>query len=91
MESSTRTTAIFFDDFTKKAQKRIIAIELQGILDLDEVKVKSVRVEEDCYGYDEDPDKQELLENIHAETSEGNWLLVWDCMEREFQTEMKEG
>lgn len=88
---SESTIAIFFEDLKKKAQKRIIAIELQGILDLDEVKVKSVRVEEDCYGYDEDPDKQELLENIHAETSEGNWLLVWDCMEREFQTEMKEG
>ena len=71
-----KTTAIFFEELKEDAQKRIIAHEMATIMDCEP---------------DEDPDKQELLENIHAETSEGNWLLVWDCMEREFQTEMKEG
>ena len=88
-----KTTAIFFEDLKEDAQKRIIAHEMATILDCepDEVEVENITVDDDMYGYDEDPKKQELLEHIHAETSEGNWLLVWDCMEREFQTEMKEG
>lgn len=87
---SEKTTVIFFEELKKEAQKRIIAVELEGILELDEVKVKSVDVVADCYGYDPDPAKQELLEDVHAKTSAGNWLLVWDCLECEFQTVMKE-
>lgn len=86
---SEKTTVIFFEELKKEAQKRIIAVELEGTLELDEVKVNSVDVVADCYGYDPDPTKQELLEDVHVKTSAGNWLLVWDC-KCEFQTVTKE-
>lgn len=88
---SNRTICIFFEDLKKAAQKRIIEGELiTELAVIDSIKVKSVRVEEDAYGYDEDPDKQEMLENVHAETNAGNFLLVWDCMDAEFQTIIEE-
>ena len=87
---SERTICIFFEDLKKDAQKRIIEGELMKYTEFDEIKVKSVRVDEDAYGYDPDPDKQEMLESVHAETTDGCWLLVWDCMDAEFQTIMEE-
>lgn len=86
---SNRTICIFFDDLKKDAQKRIIETELSINLDY-ELKVKNVRVEDDLYGYDEDPDKQECLQSIHAKTNLGSFLLVWDCMDAQFQTFTKE-
>ena len=47
-------------------------------------------MDDDAYGYDEDPKKQELLEHVHVETPKGCWLMVWDCFEHEFQTIMEE-
>ena len=46
--------------------------------------------EDDMYGYDEDPKKQELLEHIHADINGEAWLMVWDCFAHEFTTDMKE-
>jgi hypothetical protein len=46
------TTVIFFDDLKKKAQKRIIEIELATILEVDEVKVEKITIEEGVFGYD---------------------------------------
>ena len=77
--------AIFFGDLKKEAQKRNIAIELEELLEIDSIEVKSVTVDKDCYGYDPDVAKQRLLERIHVETDEGNWLMIWDCLECKFE------
>ena len=87
-----KTTAIFFEDLKEDAQKRIIADEMATIMDCesDEIEVSNITVDEDCYGYDEDPKKQELLEHVHADIDDEAWLLVWDCFGHEFTTDMKE-
>ena len=87
-----KTTAIFFEDLKEDAQKRIIAHEMVTILgcEPDEVEVENVTVEDDMYGYDEDPKKQELLEHAHADINGEAWLMVWDCFAHEFTTVMKE-
>ena len=87
-----KTTAIFFEDLKEDAQKRIIAHEMATILgcEPDEVEVENVIVEDDMYGYDEDPKKQELLEYAHADINGEAWLMVWDCFAHEFTTVMKE-
>lgn len=87
-----KTTAIFFEDLKEDAQKRIIADEMATIMDCesDEIDVSNITVDEDCYGYDEDPKKQELLEHVHADIDGEAWLLVWDCFGHEFTTDMKE-
>lgn len=87
-----KTTAIFFDDLKEDAQKRIIAHEMETILDCEpnEVKVENVIIDDGLYGYDKDPKKQELLEHIHADINGEAWLMVWDCLTNEFTTEMKE-
>lgn len=81
---------IFFTDLKEEAQKRIIEVELETILEVDEVKVESITIEDGVFGYDPDPEKQELIQYIHAETSEGKWLMTWDCEEHEFQTDMED-
>ena len=87
--------AIFFNDMKEEAQKRVAAQGLTEISEYsdyapDEIEMESITVDDDCYGYDEDPKKQELLEHIHVETAEGCWLMVWDCFKHEFQTIMEE-
>lgn len=86
------TTAIFFEDMKEEAQKRIIAHEMADIIECepDEVEVANITIEDDCYGYDEDPDEQELLEHVHADINGEEWLMVWDCFKHEFPTVMKE-
>ena len=88
--TSENNIVIFFTDLNEEAQKRIAGIELEVTLDVDEVKVETITTENEIYGYDPDPEKQELLQYAHAETSEGKWLMVWDCVEHEFQSVMKE-
>ena len=90
--ATKKTTAIFFEDLKEDAQKRIIAHEMATILgcEPDEVEVENVIVEDDMYGYDEDPKKQELLEYAHADINGEAWLMVWDCFAHEFTTVMKE-
>jgi hypothetical protein len=87
-----KITAIFFEDLKEDAQKRIIAHEMATILDCepDEEEVENVTVEDDMYGYDGDPKKQELLEHVHADINSEAWLMVWDCFAHEFTTVMKE-
>ena len=87
-----KTTAIFFEDLKEDAQKRIIAHEMATILDCepDEVEVENITVEDDMYGNDEDPKKQELLEHVHADINSEAYLMVWDCFAHEFTTVMKE-
>jgi hypothetical protein len=87
-----KTTAIFFEDLKEDAQKRIIAHETATILDCepDEVEVENITVEDDMYGYDENPKKQELLEHVHADINSEACLMVWDCFAHEFTTVMKE-
>ena len=87
-----KTTAIFFEDLKEDAQKRIIAHEMATIIDCEpaEAKVENVTVDDDAYGYDEDPKKQELLEHVHAYINGEVWLMVWDCFAHEFTTDMKE-
>jgi hypothetical protein len=54
------------------------------------VEVENITVDDDMYGYDEDPKKAELLEHIHADINGEAWLMVWDCFEHEFTTDMTE-
>ena len=89
-----RTTVIFFEDLTKQAQKRIVAVELEKVVDgaVSHVVVKPTDLTP--FGYDPDPEKQQMLQDIHVKVRYGghdhNWLMVWDCIECEFQTVMEE-
>ena len=91
-----KTIAIFFDDLTRKAQDRIIAQELESITGetINDIGQKDEDITP--YGYDPDPDKQELLQDIHVQVYYGDslkphyWLLVWDCWECEFQSVIEE-
>ena len=85
-----KTTAIFFNDLKEDAQKRIITHELSLILECepDEITVESISVDDECYGYDKDPKKQELMEHIQVYADGNPWLLVWDCFMCEFNTVM---
>ena len=80
---SERTIAIFFENFTKAAQKGIIAQELGRVTG-----------DEDLYGYDPDPERQTLEQNLHVKARHNGhdhkWLMVWNCMEAEFTTVMEE-
>ena len=91
---SDRTICIFFDDLKKNAQKRIIETELLTIGKGEDIKDLEVTVDCEPYGYDPDPAMQEMLQDIHATVSidgeEQTWIFVWDCMEREFVTNMEE-
>ena len=90
-----RTTVIFFDDLTKQAQKRIVAVELEKVVDgaVSHVVVKPTDLTP--FGYDPDPCKQEMIQDMHVKVRYGghdhHWLMVWDCTEAEFQTLMEEG
>ena len=93
--SKKNKIAIFFGDMTEEGQKRVAAQGLAEIGDFsglapDQIEVDTITVDDYTYGYDEDPKKQELLEQIHVETPDGSWLMVWDCFEHEFQTIMNE-
>lgn len=94
MESSTRTTAIFFDDFTKKAQKRIIAESLTAFSGDEGVCRITATMDEDLYGYDPNPELQTLEQHIHVKARynghDHKLLMAWDCMEAEFVTIMEE-
>lgn len=91
---SERTICIFFEDLTPKAQDRIISTELLMATDEEVSNVGIKDTDMEPYGYDPDPDKQEMLQDIHVEVTYGGkqhyWLMVWDCMEAEFQTIMEE-
>ena len=91
---SERIIAIFFEDFTKPAQKRIIAEELGRVTGDDGVCRITVAMDEDLYGYNPTPDNQTLEQHLHVKVRYGGhdhkWLMVWDCMEAEFTTLMEE-
>ena len=93
--SKKNKIAIFFGDMTEKGKKRVATQGLTEVSEYrncapDQIKVDDITVDDDTYGYDEDPKKQELLEHVHVETPEGYWLMGWDCFKHEFQTIMKE-
>ena len=93
--SKKNKIAICFGDMTEEGQKRVATQGLTEISEYsnyapDQIEVDIITVDDDAYGYDEDPKKQELLEHVHVETPEGCWLMVWDCFEHEFQTIMEE-
>ena len=92
--SKKNKIAIFFGDMTEKGKKRVATQGLTEVCEYrncapDQIKVDDITVDDDTYGYDEDPKKQELLEHVHVETPEGYWLMVWDCFKHEFQTDRK--
>lgn len=93
--SKKNKLAIFFGDMTEKGKKRVVTQGLTEISEYsdcapDQIKVDDITVDNDTYGYDEDPKKKELLEHVHVYTPEGYWLMVWDCFKHEFQNIMKE-
>ena len=63
---------------------------METILDEEEVKVDAVRVKKGIYGYDPDPEKQELVQYVTATVGDDKWILEWDCIEHEFTGVMKE-
>lgn len=91
---SERTIAIFFENFTKAAQKGIIAQELVRVTGDEGVCRITVQTDEDLYGYDPDPERQTLEQNLHVKARHNGhdhkWLMVWNCMEAEFTTVMEE-
>lgn len=80
---------IFFDDLNLDVQKRLIEEELNVTYGLSE-KVIRIEIDEKIYGYDNDCSKCFIENMIHAESSNGCWLLVWDAVEHEFNTVMKD-
>lgn len=93
--SKKNKIAIFFSDMTEEGQKRVATQGLTEISEYsnytpDQIEVETITVDDDAYGYDEDPKKQELLEHIHADINGEAWLMVWDCFAHEFTTVMKE-
>ena len=80
-------TAIFFDDLTQKAQERIIEQEMEDIIP--SVCIRSIKIDNNLYGYDPDPKKQKVLQRIAVRLVGEDrrarlWLLEWDCMESMF-------
>lgn len=89
-----RNTVIFFDDLKETAQMRLISQEMWHILDTeDEPAVRSLKIDEELYGYDPDPAKQTVEQNIYANVVINRvsvpYLLVWNCEDAEFTTVMK--
>ena len=91
---SERTIAIFFEDFTKAAQKRIIAEELGRVTGDEGVCRITVTTDEDMYGYDPNHDNQTLEQHLHVKARHNGhdhkWIMVWDCIEAEFTTLMED-
>ena len=93
--SNKRTFAIFFEDLNTDAQKRIVGEELERVLGIDKEAIRGIDIEHDLYGYDPDPKKQTVEQHIHVGVVENDrkshpWLMVWNCMDAEFTTIMKE-
>ena len=97
MAKKLRKHAIFFEDLSEKAQARLIEDEMRVSLHR-QFAVRYVYVEKDLYGYDPDPKKQTLEQYIHAKLVDDDdlsrksapWLLVWNCLDKDFTTIMKE-
>jgi len=92
--ANKRNTVIFFDDLKETAQMRLISQEMWHILDTeDEPAVRSLKIDEELYGYDPDPAKQTVEQNIYANVVINRvsvpYLLVWDCEQAEFTTVIK--
>ena len=91
---SERTIAIAFEDFTKAAQKRIIAEELGRVTGDEGVSHITVATDEDLYGYNPNPDNQTMEQHLHVKARHNGhdhkWLMVWNCMEAEFTTLMED-
>lgn len=91
---SERTIAIFFEDFTKAAQKRIIAEELGSVTGDQGVCRITVTTDEDMHGYDPNPDNQTREQHLHVKARynghDHRLLMVWDCMEAEFTNLMED-
>ena len=93
--TSTRTIAIFFEEFTKLAQKRIVAAELGPVLGeaVSHVVIKPSDLTP--YSHDEDPANQKMLQDIHVKVRydrhDHYMMMTWDCMEAEFINVIEEG
>ena len=92
-KKASKHTAIFFDDMKEDAQKRLIEEEFLQTYDAD-ILLVTFSIENDLYGYDENPAKQTLEQHIHAlvvmNDEEHSWLMVWNCLDHEFNTIMQE-
>ena len=74
--SKKNKIAIFFGDMTEEGQKRVAT---QGLTEISEyskyapsqIEVDTITVDDDAYGYDEDPKKQELLDELRARIATG--------------------
>ena len=90
--------AIFFEDLTKEKQAQLVTDEIEHTLQHGGYHTRSIYIEKDTYGYDEDPEKQTLEQHIHARVQNHRdremivtqWLLVWNCFDKEFNTVMQE-
>lgn len=77
-------TPIFFDDLTKKAQKRIVDEKLSQITEKEQ-DIRSIRIDKDLYGYNENPKKQTILQFVNVKDNDARiWRLMWNCEKAEF-------
>ena len=75
---------IFFNELIERVQLLIISNELSEQNNGIRPEVKNITIE--TSPYDDDPDEQ----LVKAKTSIGDWLMVWNSVDKEFTTLMKE-
>ena len=92
MEKKNKT-AIFFDDLKESAQERLIIDAMHDILQDKYIAVRSIEIDPNLYGYDEDPAKQTLEQQISVgiviNRMSQPWLFEWNCLDKEFTTVIK--
>ena len=84
--------ATFYDSLPLSVVKQLVKAELMEAYRTTKVDIISFEFDEDIYGYDDDPESQELLQQLTVTaTVEGNedcfkedygkhpWLLEWDA------------
>ena len=84
--------ATFYDSLPLSVVKQLVKAELMEACRTTKVEIISYEFDEDIYGYDDDPESQELLQQLTVTaTVEGDedcfkedygkhpWLLEWDA------------
>ena len=75
---------IFFNELIERVQLLTISNELSEQNNGIRPEVKNITIEPSPY--DDDPDEQ----LVKAKTSIGDWLMVWNSVDKKFTTLMKE-
>jgi hypothetical protein len=97
-----RIMATFYDSLPLSVVKQLVKAELMEAYRTTKVEIISYEFDEDIYGYDDDPESQELLQQLTVTaTVEGDedcfkedygkhpWLLEWDANMVQFTSLMR--